>query len=154
MSAGFAPQRDIVMTSEQASEQLNITPQQVTRLIRRGKLRATRCNLKEWDVEQASVESYAKANRSAGHPLSPTPAQSKRFGTGTAQAEYERAYQREYKRRLRAGTVVTHAQKDAGAQVKAHNNQTSCGRRVDKEQINSGRKAVATCKRCGVSQKR
>jgi excisionase family DNA binding protein len=95
----------MIITVKEAAELLETSERHVRRLITDGKIAAERRGKKLWDVDAASVTSYANNRPPVGRPLgaiSDKPARSKRYGKGTAKAEHARVYQRAYRRQRRA----------------------------------------------------
>jgi excisionase family DNA binding protein len=93
---------DEILTDE-AAEFLGLTKVAIYKLIENKKIKAEKKGRDYW-VDVESLKEYQKNRRPAGRPpgtVSSKPPQN-RAGTGDA-AEREREYQREYKRRLRAG---------------------------------------------------
>jgi excisionase family DNA binding protein len=103
---------DEILTDE-AAEFLGLTKIAIYKLIENKKIKAEKKGRDYW-VDVESLKEYQKNRRPAGRPpgtVSSKPPQN-RAGTGEA-AEREREYQREYKRRLRAGEL-TAAKKRGG----------------------------------------
>jgi len=103
---------DEILTDE-AAEFLGLTKIAIYKLIENKKIKAEKKGRDYW-VDVESLKEYQKNRRPAGRPagtVSSKPPQN-RAGTGDA-AEREREYQREYKRRLRAGEL-TAAKKRGG----------------------------------------
>lgn len=97
---------DEILTGE-AAEILGVTRVAIYKLIRENKIKGEKRGRDFW-VDKKSLEDYNKNRRPAGRPpgaVSSEPPQN-RAGTGEA-AEREREYQREYKRKLRAGELHT-----------------------------------------------
>lgn len=95
---------DEILTGE-AAEFLGVTRVAIYKLIRENKIKGEKRGRDFW-VDKKSLEDYNKNRRPAGRPpgtVSSEPPQN-RAGTGDA-AEREREYQREYKRKLRAGEL-------------------------------------------------
>lgn len=95
---------DEILTGE-AAEFLGVSRVAIYKLIREKKIKGVKKGRDFW-VDKKSLEDYNQNRRPAGRPpgtVSSEPPQN-RAGTGDA-AEREREYQRDYKRRLRAGEL-------------------------------------------------
>ncbi|HST22184.1 MAG TPA: helix-turn-helix domain-containing protein [Blastocatellia bacterium] len=97
---------DEILT-DAAAEFLGVTKVAIYKLIREEKIKAEKKG-RDFRVDKKSLEEYKKNRRPAGRPLGTvsTKPPKNRAGTGEA-AEREREYQRDYKRRLRAGELTT-----------------------------------------------
>ncbi|HST21600.1 MAG TPA: helix-turn-helix domain-containing protein [Blastocatellia bacterium] len=96
---------DEILT-DAAAEFLGVTKIAIYKLIREEKIKAEKKGRDFW-VDMDSLKEYRKNRRPAGRPLGTvsTKPPKNRAGTGEA-AEREREYQRDYKRRLRAGELT------------------------------------------------
>lgn len=96
---------DEILT-DAAAEFLGVTKVAVYKLIREEKIKAEKKG-RDFRVDMDSLKEYKKNRRPAGRPLGTvsTKPPKNRAGTGEA-AEREREYQRDYKRRLRAGELT------------------------------------------------
>lgn len=96
---------DEILTGE-AAEFLGVTRVAIYKLINTKKIKGEKRGRDFW-VDKKSLEEYKENRRPAGRPLgtvSSKPPQN-RAGTGK-RAEAEREYQRDYKRRQRAGELT------------------------------------------------
>src|ERR1044071_3853150 len=92
--------------TDAAAEFLGVTKVAVYKLIREKRIKAEKKG-RDFRVDMDSLKEYKKTRRPAGRPLGTvsTKPPKNRAGTGEA-AEREREYQRDYKRRLRAGELT------------------------------------------------
>lgn len=107
-------------TVAETAAALGVTPQRVRQIVRDEKLRAKKNKNGDWEIDAASIREYLEKVR-LGRPLSKEPARSKRFGTGTPEAEANRVYNRNYRRIYRARQAEEEAAAAAKAKVKAKN---------------------------------
>lgn len=120
---------DDILT-DAAAEFLGVTKVAIYKLIREGKIKAEKKG-RDFRVDMESLNEYKKNRRPAGRPpgtVSTRPPQN-RAGAGEA-AEREREYQRNYKRKLRAGELNT---------AKKRGNRSPSARKVSRGARGSGK---------------
>ncbi|MEJ7618650.1 MAG: hypothetical protein WKF30_17155 [Pyrinomonadaceae bacterium] len=106
------------VTTKEAAQYLGVTVIRVLQLIKSGQLVADKKGTRDYWVTAESLQVYKNSPRKPGKRagmLSEEPAVSSRFGTGTAAAEREREYQRDYKRRMRGSAGAESAKATASS---------------------------------------